>query len=121
VVAIALDTDKEVARKRVSVETDLIVQALEVAAADNNAPAHLEGTVRGGPGMDKLEYRWHDAKSPSLTLCDKTVFEPAGGGEPGLKMYVFQVRRKGARDWSVAPSDKVAVNIRPQAPAEFTR
>lgn len=118
VAAIEIASGKEVAHKRVVIETDLIVSALEVAAEGTNAPSHLEGFVRGGPGADKLEYRWYDTKNPAVTLCDKNVFEPAGT-EAGLKMYAFQARRKGARDWAVAPSDKVAVQIQPQVPAEF--
>ncbi|HLX64905.1 MAG TPA: protein kinase [Planctomycetota bacterium] len=117
----ALDNaGKEVAHKQIAIETDLVVSALEVAAEGANAPSHLEGFVRGGPGADKLEYRWYDTKNPTLTLSDKTVFEPSGN-EAGLKMYAFQARRKGTRDWAAAPSDKVAVQIRPQVPAEFTQ
>ena len=118
--AIEKNSGKEVALKQVTIETDLVVSALEVAAEGANAPSHLEGFVRGGPGADKLEYRWYDTKNPTVTLSDKTVFEPSGN-EVGLKLYAFQARRKGARDWAAAPSDKVAVQIRAAVPAEFTQ
>ncbi len=119
VAAVRLDTRKETLLTHVHVETDLAATAVSMAGVDENAPARLEGTVSGGPGLDKIEFRWYDAKSPNEILCDKIVFEPPDT-IPGSRIYVFQARRKGARDWAGAATDKVGVVVAPKVPVAFT-
>lgn len=120
--AIRVDSGKEVAHKHIRVETDLSVTAVEVAGNDPESPTRLEGSIGGGPGLEKTEIRWYELKNPSETLGTKVVFEPnLQNAPPGSRIYVFQARRKGAKDWNGAPSDKVPVVIQARVPAEFTQ
>ncbi len=120
--AIRVDSGKEVAQKRIRVETDLSVTAVEVAGNDPESPTRLEGSIGGGPGLEKTEIRWFEIKNPNETLGTKVVFEPnLQNALPGSRIYVFQARRKGAKDWNGAPSDKVPVVIQARVPAEFTQ
>ena len=115
-------TRKVVARKAVKIETDMQASASEVVDTDNlSAPTRLEGVVRGGGGAAETEVRWIDKQNPNVALSDKTVFEPDLKGQPaGVKIYVFQARRKGAKDWVNAVSDKAWITVKPSVPADYS-
>ncbi|MEI6233507.1 MAG: serine/threonine-protein kinase [Planctomycetota bacterium] len=122
VIARRVDTGKEVVTKRVRVEVDLAAMVREDRGPDGNAPATLQGIVTGGAGSANTEVRWFESKRPNEILSTKLVFVPeAGQAKPGNYVYVFQARRRGARVWETAATDKYAYVIKQTVPAEYTQ
>jgi serine/threonine protein kinase len=112
----------ELARRSVKVDVDLEPKAAgnPIVKAESGSALKLEGKVRGGSDPKEIETRWVDAASPDKVLATSLVLTLAENEMvAGQRVLQFQARRKGAANWTDAPSDRVQLLVSQRIPPEY--